>query len=140
MVSPDKPSVSDLVTMIEQSEQPCPVCGNRRYVATQWPTRSAQLLCIDGPHECDICGGTGYLLEQTYGYADVPVDWTEVQRCDTCKAFEGDGYAAEKAAADHGEVAVAYFFSTFTTEPNDLDEEGERYPGDYAIHTTIPQN
>lgn len=81
------------------------------------------------PAESEPCEcASGYLLNQEYGFADIPVGWTPVQRHDICDRFEGDGDAAEAAARDKGGVAVAFFMA----EPY----RGEDLPGDYAIEWT----
>lgn len=73
---------------------------------------------------CDECNGTGYLLDQEYGFADAPDDWRYVQRCDTCQEYDGDDDAAQAAADDgHGD-AVAYWYPRSQSDS----------PGDYAIH------
>jgi hypothetical protein len=69
---------------------------------------------------CTECG-TGYLLHQTYGFAEVPEGWTEVQRCDTCSVFDGDLNAARAAAEDKGDVAWGFF------------PAGDDLPGEFAI-------
>lgn len=88
--------------------------------------------CVNEELEDDFspcCGGNGYLLHQEYGFAAIPDGWTPVQRCDACNTFEGDGDAAERAAADHGGVAVAFFFP---------DGVADDTPGDYAIEIDLP--
>lgn len=56
---------------------------------------------IDGA-PCTTCDGTGYLLDQTYGYAPLADGRTPVQRCDQCQRYDGDDIAAAHAATDRG--------------------------------------
>lgn len=82
---------------------------------------------LDGERACaaedghPCCGGTGYLLRQEYGFADIPDGWIPVQRCDACQLFEGDDDAAKEAA-----TVYATTFKFFDGEYG--------APGDYAIH------
>lgn len=76
---------------------------------------------------CEECHHTGFLLDQTYGCAEVPDGWTPVQRCDTCRFFDDDEDAAKAAAIAKGDVPVGYF-SGGTDE-----DDGEILPGDWAI-------
>lgn len=71
---------------------------------------------------CD-CGGAGYLLDQTYGYGDLPDDAVNVQACDQCRRFDGDDTAA--LAAYWAEDADAWGYGL-------SDDETER-PGDYWV-------
>lgn len=91
-------------------------------------------------HACPTCAGRGYLLDQTYGYADLPDGWTPVQACGECQQIRDDQDAAVNAAYDlaglvwvadmaHLTQYVAYFPGT---EIPGLDQE----PGDWAIHWT----
>lgn len=82
--------------------------------------------------ECEC--KTGYVLDQTYGFADIPEGWTPVQAHDVCERFEGDAEAAAHAAHDKGTVAQ-YFFAE-----QDEDNPDEFVPGDYAIHWVGPTN
>lgn len=50
---------------------------------------------------CPTCGGRQYLLDQTYGEADIPDGWTPVQACDACSTDLSDEDAAKKAAREH---------------------------------------
>jgi hypothetical protein len=125
--------------------------GHRSFVvltADDWARMSDRLNAEDDaedvlsdvtllPVELDACdcsdGGAGYLLDWSYGAADIPDDWTPVQRCDQCQRFEGDDDAAMAAAAAHGNVEVAYWYQ--------LDEDDRPaivgdFCGDYAIRWT----
>ena len=54
------------------------------------------------PEPCAICHGAGYLLDQSYGAADVPEDWLPVQACDACELGRSinDETAAHRAQND----------------------------------------
>lgn len=75
-----------------------------------------------------VCGDKGYLLDQGYGRADIPVGWTPVQACDSCSLFPGDEEAATAAAA----VCSAGRFQYFPGVPD--DDEDDVPPGDWAIN------
>lgn len=79
------------------------------------------------PATCE-CNGRGYLLDQEYGTADIPADWTPVQACDLCRRYDTDDDAAMAAGADTGATAVAYFMAR-----PDEDDEAWPEPGDFAI-------
>lgn len=79
---------------------------------------------------CIECGGTGYLLDQEYGTADIPKGWTPVQRCDACDQHANDWVAAERAARDKGNGVIAKYFEA---APSEDGENGDEAPGDYAI-------
>lgn len=85
---------------------------------------------------CAICNGTGYLLDQTYGYANpIPEeDWTLVQRCDLCERWADDGDAAKEAARKESPTAeplpVAYW-------PGFDDDNGYKCNGDWGIRTAV---
>lgn len=66
----------------------------------------------------------GVLLNQEYGFADIPEGWTPVQRCDTCRQYDSDELAA-RAAAGTWNAKYAFF-------PANDDE-----PGDWAIDTVL---
>jgi hypothetical protein len=68
---------------------------------------------------------TGYLLNQEYGFAEIPAGWTPVQRDDLNDRYDSDEKAAKAAARDKGGVAYAFF------PPADDDPD---LPGDYAIN------
>jgi hypothetical protein len=70
---------------------------------------------------CATCGGTGYLLDQTYGLADIPAGWIPVQRCDACERLDSDEQAATVAA----ETVRAHGLELFVGDDEDL--------GDWAI-------
>lgn len=78
--------------------------------------------------KCEECSdnGSGYLLDQTYGEADVPEGWTPVQACDVCQRFTTDEAAARYAARRLGGPIDWYP----PAEPDDGDEPGH---GDWAI-------
>lgn len=74
---------------------------------------------------CAICGGRGYLLDQTHGQAVIPAGWTPVQACDACSLCGGDDEAALFAGL-HYRVPLMWF-------DGPVDEDGYDEPGDYAI-------
>lgn len=78
---------------------------------------------------CPGCSGAGFLLNQTYGYADIPDGWTPVQRCDECAVFDGDRSAS--AAAARRLLGVLFMFPMTRRY---IDAEGDM-PGDYVIRT-----
>lgn len=80
---------------------------------------------------CSTCGGTGYLLDQTYGQVSLPAGWTFVQACDDCCVLIDDEQAA-KAAAEAKGVVARYFDAI----PSDDDDEVP--PGDWAINWSEP--
>lgn len=80
---------------------------------------------VSGSCDCSD-DGAGWLLDQTYGEADIPQGWTPVQACDTCKVFRYDSDAARAAAAYHGNLVVKCF-------PAVPDPEGERGHDEWAI-------
>lgn len=82
---------------------------------------------------CTVCAKTGYLLDQTYGHADIPTGWTPVQRCDTCDTFAGDYEAALSAAADHD--TIEGWFDPVYDATHEVTTEGT-LPGDHAIRWT----
>lgn len=86
---------------------------------------------MSGPRQvgCSECGHTGYLIDQTYGAADIPDGWTPVQRCDTCQTFLDDEDAARAAGAARG-AAVEWFEPEREPLGDDYDDAG---PGDWAI-------
>ena len=89
---------------------------------------------VADPEACSQCEGLGYLLGQTYGFAAVPDEWTEVQRCDTCCRFDGDQDAAAAAATALGldpATDVRFF-------PPPADNKGDDEPGDYAVRCPQP--
>ena len=100
---------------------------------TDHPTRAAAIAYVaTRAGSCDVCAGLGYLLEQTYGFADPPDGWTFVQRCDACARFDGDESAA-RAAADAlvlGPDDVAWWPAPTGEDPDDPPSE---LPGDWAI-------
>lgn len=51
---------------------------------------------------CGQCLGHGWLLDQEYGFTDLPRNAIPIQRCDTCARFEGDEDAAKAAAKFYG--------------------------------------
>lgn len=75
---------------------------------------------------CEACEGTGVLVAQGYGFAELPEDWLPVQRCDECGRFDGD----EQAACSTVLSGVAAEFRYFTAPDN---SEGDPLPGDWAI-------
>ena len=83
---------------------------------------------------CDQCDDMGYLIDQTYGNADVPEDWRPVQACDSCFIGKSrtDEDAAMCAANDRDDIdqRVHYAYVPGGYE----DEDGDvRAPGDWAI-------
>ena len=72
-----------------------------------------------------VCGDTGFLLNQTYGEAEIPDGWTPVQACDECRRFASDEEAAH-AASQAMAAAVEWF-------PGTVDEDGEELHGEWAI-------
>lgn len=80
------------------------------------------------------CEDLGYLLEQEYGYAEIPEGWTPVQSCDLCQRFDDEeaaNAAAQQIVAEGlaPNVVVKWFPGV---APED-DDSGEEYPGDWAI-------
>jgi hypothetical protein len=75
----------------------------------------------DDDEPCPTCGGTGYLANQTYGFAVIPNGWIPVQACDNCSVFPDDEAAARQAGRDNGSNSCQWC-------PADDDE-----PGDYAV-------
>lgn len=69
---------------------------------------------------CDGCGGTGYLVGQTYEAAEIPKGAIPVQRCDQCQRFDGDENAARAFAVFVGGRRVIWC------------DAGDR-PGDWAV-------
>lgn len=55
-----------------------------------------------GLPDCGQCGDKGYLLDQTYGYTDIPSGALPVQACNECRILTGDVQAAYYAAAELG--------------------------------------
>jgi hypothetical protein len=106
--------------------------GKHLMHTSRWLAEKMEELSNRTTTECVECGGGGYLVGQGYGYADIPDGWTPVQRCDACSEQVGDDEAADRAAAAHGGVAVAYFLSTEESTDATVDDNGV-YPGDYAI-------
>ena len=47
---------------------------------------------------CDVCGGRGFLIGQTYGITQPPPGAVCLQRCDCCRRYDGDAAAAVAAA------------------------------------------
>ena len=83
--------------------------------------------------DCDACDGTAYLLDQTYGNADIPNGWTPVQACDNCHAGRNadDEKAAMFAANERDEIDHPVYYAYF---PGGWDDENdEALPGDWAI-------
>lgn len=78
-----------------------------------------------GPEVCDQCQGTGYLVDQTYGYAIVPAGYTPVQRCDQCSRFEGDEDATRAFAASFRQTRPVMWCPSSTGAQ----------PGDWAVNT-----
>lgn len=58
---------------------------------------------------CDLCHDTGFLADQTYGDADIPVDWIPVQACDTCQKLDGDEAAATALDEMNGTSSRRWF-------------------------------
>lgn len=78
----------------------------------------------------------GFLLEQSYGTAAIPEDWTPVQACDDCQKFESDEDAANAAAQAivfeglaPGGCEVKYFPGVRSEDSEDDYEP----PGDWAV-------
>ena len=86
---------------------------------------------------CPICGQAGFLLDQGYGYTEVPYGAVPVQRCDTCNRFPGDLEAASAAAAALGTHFDAYRDPDGNIRPV-TDPEGGEFPGDAWIR--IPRD
>lgn len=76
------------------------------------------------------CAGTGYLLDQTYGEADIPEDWCPVQACDACKLAADDEEAAMYAANAVDDIDHRVYYAFF---PGGVDEDNEPLLGDWAI-------
>lgn len=76
------------------------------------------------------CADTGYLLNQTYGCAEIPMGWTPVQACDVCRRFTEDEDAARAAAETAGPTIIAAYFRGVPTL------EDFPPPGDWAINWT----
>lgn len=70
-----------------------------------------------------------YLVDWTYGYADIPDGAVPVQRCDDCRVFDGDEAAATAAMDDLGGTAVGFTFGSppWVTDPSEYE------PGDYWV-------
>lgn len=66
----------------------------------------ARALDLDG---CGVCGGLGYLVDQSYGACDLPDGAVPVQRCDECQRWAGDDDAAAAYAASLDGPAVVGF-------------------------------
>lgn len=81
------------------------------------------------PEVCPICRGAGYLLDQGYGYTEMPADAVPVQRCDACDRYPGDINAAHAAARDLGTSYGAHLDADGNTITNP-DSGEEMYPGD----------
>jgi hypothetical protein len=77
--------------------------------------------------KCSECSdnGSGYLLDQSYGEAEIPEGWTPVQACDTCQRFATDEAAAHYAAR-RSSWAPCFF-------PSESDG-----PGDWAARIPKP--
>jgi hypothetical protein len=75
-----------------------------------------------------------YLLDFTYGAADIPEGAIPVQRCDECAVFDGDGDAAQAAMDELGGSAIGFAFgSPPWADPDDYQ------PGDYWVAgITVP--
>lgn len=73
---------------------------------------------------CDQCDGSGWLEDQSYGYADVPAGWTPIQRCDACERFDGDEAAAVAFAQANGGQVL--YFPTIFDEDTTTGEPGDR--------------
>lgn len=100
------------------------------YTARYKAENAAAQLNEDEP--CDLCAGTGYLIDQTYGTADIPEDWTPVQACDQCEDGQAmsDEEAAMCAANDRDDIDRRVHYAYF---PGALNHDDEREPGDWAI-------
>lgn len=79
---------------------------------------------------CTECTN-GYLLDQGYGFTEIPAGAVPVQRCDTCEFFEGDLDAAKAAAVDLRTAWGAHLDSdgNIVTGGPPADED-EAAPGD----------
>lgn len=92
---------------------------------------------------CDLCAGTGYLIDQTYEQTEMPVAHAMggarfVERCDQCDRWDSDAIAAMHYADDVHGVAYAWhghdgpgWFSELTDAwvvPNHADD-AERIDG-----------
>lgn len=70
------------------------------------PTEAEKMELLD---QCAGCGGTGWLLEQTYGHTTPPQpDAVLVQQCDSCDRWGSDVSAAVSAAIARGPEWRAY--------------------------------
>lgn len=90
-----------------------------------------QEITLSTEEEC-----AGFLLEQSYGTAEIPEDWTPVQACDDCNKFETDEDAANAAAQAivleglaPGGCEVKYFPGV----PAEDAEDDYEPPGDWAV-------
>ena len=89
-------------------------------------TVGAESYCRNLPCDCSD-GGQGWLLDQTYGEAEIPEGWKPVQACDICMRFTDDKEAARQAANHHG--TMSSWFPAAAPE-----EEEEPGHGDWAIN------
>jgi hypothetical protein len=87
--------------------------------------------------DCPACEDRGYLVDQTYGAADIPEDWTPVQACDGCEIGRDmtDEQAAMCAANDRDDIDRRVYFAYFPGygHGDDPDDGDPDEPGDWAI-------
>lgn len=98
-------TIHDVGNVTDRAENVHTILTSTDYIA---PRERVTVAPID---ETCMCGGLGYLLEQSYGYTDMqmPEGWIPVQACDECRMFADDEQAAE-AAARHSAMFAVYCY------------------------------